>query len=558
MSHAFSARAAITLTFLSYIYFLQIYPNFVSPNDLTRLLLTSAIVDYGTIRIDEPIKKFGDTQDKAEYGGSYYSDKAIGLSLLAIVPYAALKAGCGILHVQPGVPWILFYLRCACVTIPFLALAGLLFRFWREFSPEHSVAACAQFLFLFGTIAFTYSVQFVSNCLSGMFLFASFYLLYRCRKNETLPVRSMLLSGACAGFAVLLEYPAAPPALILCLYAIVASKGAKRLAFYSGFAVFIAIMLGYNMAIFGTPFDVTYHHMADITHDEELSGGVFGFSLPSIGILFRILFGSDRGLFFFCPVLLLAIPGFVFWFRMSEWKTEAAAFLGICCALILMISGMGNWHAGWSFGPRYLSPLLPFLMTAAFVCMNDPRFRSRSALRVLMLLVGVLSFFIVTTGTITFPYPAPEMKDPVVQLTIPLFLRGDYSRNIGNLLGMSGWGSAILFYTIVAMAFLAFLGVGSGARVKIGRILQSAAAIMLAAGLLIFRSLLIQEQPVDVYLRGTACYFLGDYPGALKDLRQAYASTTDENLRKLIVYRARQARSKSETQQPRAGHPGRP
>src|SRR3990172_12512313 len=110
--------AIFLLLLLCYIYFLQIYPRWVSPGELSRFLLISAVVDDGTLQIDESIRRFGDTQDKAVFGGHFYSEKAIGLSLFGIPFYAIWKLLCRIFHLQPPVQLTMFWIRFCSVALP--------------------------------------------------------------------------------------------------------------------------------------------------------------------------------------------------------------------------------------------------------------------------------------------------------------------------------------------------------------------------------------------------------------------------------------------------------
>ena len=72
-----------------------------------------------------------------------------------------------------------------------------------------------------------------------------------------------------------------------------------------------------------TPFDVTYRHMSDQIHMSQHSQGVVGFRLPEMSALFALLLSSSRGLFFFSPVLLFAIPGLYLLFRNPKFRAEA-------------------------------------------------------------------------------------------------------------------------------------------------------------------------------------------------------------------------------------------
>ena len=74
----------------------------VGPQDITRLALTESIVLDGSLRID---RWQDQTVDKAVYRGHYYSDKAPGMSFLAIPSFVVLRS-LGVLreaNVAPGI-----------------------------------------------------------------------------------------------------------------------------------------------------------------------------------------------------------------------------------------------------------------------------------------------------------------------------------------------------------------------------------------------------------------------------------------------------------------------
>src|SRR5947209_15744462 len=62
-------------------------------NSASRLMLTYAIVDRGTIRLDGLEAHTG---DRAWFQGHSYCDKLPGYSLLAMAPYALARAALGV------------------------------------------------------------------------------------------------------------------------------------------------------------------------------------------------------------------------------------------------------------------------------------------------------------------------------------------------------------------------------------------------------------------------------------------------------------------------------
>lgn len=92
-SYRWATFCAVTLIYLALpnIY----YPPFLSPNDLSRLRLTRALLETHSFRIDPYVGQPspGKVGDLSFYGGHFYSDKAIGLSLAAVPPLAVLARG---------------------------------------------------------------------------------------------------------------------------------------------------------------------------------------------------------------------------------------------------------------------------------------------------------------------------------------------------------------------------------------------------------------------------------------------------------------------------------
>ena len=85
--------------------------------------------------------------------------------------------------------------------------------------------------------------------------------------------------------------------------------------------------------------------------------GAFASGLPGI------LFSPGRGLFFYSPILLLAIPGVYFWFRQSSSVSRIVYLIAalFAAAHILLYSQWPMWWGGHCFGPRLLTDITPCL-----------------------------------------------------------------------------------------------------------------------------------------------------------------------------------------------------
>lgn len=74
-------------------------------------------------------------------------------------------------------------------------------------------------------------------------------------------------------------------------------------------------------------------------------------------MLWSVLFGARKGLFFYWPLLLLAVPGAVMLFRRS--KVAGGALVIALLSIIYVTGCWWNWYYGWSYGMRPLIDVLP-------------------------------------------------------------------------------------------------------------------------------------------------------------------------------------------------------
>jgi hypothetical protein len=78
--------------------------------------------------------------------------------------------------------------------------------------------------------------------------------------------------------------------------------------------------------------------------------------------LFGNLVSPSRGLFVFSPILLFSITGFYFALRDAQHRSLAIAFGSIVGLHCIIIGSASMWWAGHSFGPRFMTDILPFLV----------------------------------------------------------------------------------------------------------------------------------------------------------------------------------------------------
>jgi hypothetical protein len=118
----------------------------------------------------------------------------------------------------------------------------------------------------------------------------------------------------------------------------------------------LAAQLALNAWRFGNPMEVGYGHGDGAPH-------YFLSQLPLT--IPALLVSPNKGLLFFCPVLVLGLLGAPAFAR--RYPREAALTASLVVVNLLFTATLNFWDGGWCWGPRYLVPLIPlWLLPAAF------------------------------------------------------------------------------------------------------------------------------------------------------------------------------------------------
>ncbi|KAB2960950.1 MAG: hypothetical protein F9K18_10925, partial [Thermoanaerobaculia bacterium] len=187
------------------------------------------------------------------------------------------------------------------------------------------------------------------------------------------PAAMAALSGALAGFAVLVKAAHLVAALPVGFWLVVSLARAARARGAAGeasrrarnarvagrlslpwslcFFVFLAAAAGYNAVRFGSPFETGY--------GEEATR----FTTP-LGLgLAGLLVSPGKGLIWYAPPLLLALFGLR---ALGRRRPEVVALLlAMSVGPLLLSSAYYQWHGGGAWGPRLLVPLLPLWLLPA-------------------------------------------------------------------------------------------------------------------------------------------------------------------------------------------------
>ncbi|MFI5119215.1 MAG: hypothetical protein ACHQM4_02330, partial [Thermoanaerobaculia bacterium] len=428
-----------------------VFPHFPSPNEFTRWALAASLVERGTLEISSALPLHGPAfEDVSEKEGRLYSNKAPGATLVALPGYVLARGFSGPPSSASMRP-VLWAMRLFGATLPAALLALVLFHAAGRFGASPSRAASAVFMLLFATPLFAYGLLLFSHALVAACLFGAWVALFL-PGDPSRAFRRDALAGALLGLAVLSEYPAAVPAGVLVLCAVIPAPR-RALAILAGGAPFAVALGAYDAACFGGIFELSSAHEREASFHALLSTGFFGFSLPSPAMLLRLLADPSKGLLVFSPFLLLW-PGA---FRASRNGLPREGRLALSLAplsLLLLYAGFPSWHGGFTVGLRYLVAALPFLVFP-FAFGEGGHLESA--------LVGASTLAVCAT-TLAFPFVPPGFALPWGSFATFFFERGLTAPNALQLVAPAV--ARFVLPAIVAVAAYLSLGEKSSARLR--------------------------------------------------------------------------------------------
>jgi hypothetical protein len=461
-------------------------------NQNSRLDLVRAIVEQRTLRIDDFHQN---TEDKAFVNGHYYSDKAPGLALLG-VPIAkaarTLMPAAGIDPTSPrGLVDLSYCLTLFTVALPMAAACACLFSIAMQLGSSVSASAFAALALSLATPMWAYSTLFWGHALAGACLVFAFAGALRLRGNvsSAWDVFWGLALGVTAGWATVTEYPSAPASAMVAALALnlVWNDERRRWRVLTGIAAgalpCLVALMAYQHAAFGSLFNPSYAYYPPGAFS-WMRHGYMGLTYPRIDVALKLLFGCRRGLLFSGPAVLAAPFGLGLLAKHPETRRAAVAGASIAAYYFLFHASFSSWPAGWSYGPRYMSPGLPLLCLGLAPLWDHLRPRWKIAIGVLAAAGVGLTLMAVSVGA----QPPDEFHCPLRQFYLPSFWAGRFSLNLGavlipaeqgtnhvhgafnlgELLGLQGLASLIPLFAVWVLA-VALWGWPSRASRAVGR-----------------------------------------------------------------------------------------
>ncbi len=417
----------IAVLLVSHVWMNEARIPFGNPNVLSRVYLALAMAGDGMFRIDRWVEAT-DIQDKAQYGGHTYSDKAPGASLL-LVPLAALLR---VVLGESDVYLLAFWLRLLGLSLPVVGFWLAARGYFAHLTDDRHAADALVAAGALGTVFFIYATELFAHATAGMLLFAS-YLLVRAvvvRPETSRKDLRCLAAGAIAGLAFTVDYVVvlAVPVLFLWLARASARSWRHVCLFAAACALPLVGWMAYNVTCFDHPLRVGFHFHADSDYGQQYRSGFLGVQLPSGADLWLLLLSPARGLCFLSPMLLLAVVGWRRQWRSRTARADAAISAAIVGAIVLFAATTIDPGGGWAVSSRYLTATVPFLLIGVAGWLRKAEAWA-VAVYAGLALVGLT---LVPLAAATFPVFPHGVENPIFELAWPLLRAGYVMPSVGS------------------------------------------------------------------------------------------------------------------------------
>lgn len=310
---------------------------------------------------------------KEEGKNALYSQYGLLMILLYAVFYSiGYVAQYLIPGVGPGYVTIFFVSLANCFITALFVFYFYLFA--RDITGSEKRAVLLSCVFGFGTFVVEYALKSgFSEPTHGLTILASFYHAYRYK--NTLEKRHLLYSGLFGAAALLTKFYSFMALGVISVYVlwIFIQNRDKNQGMGSGIStimVYYVVPLALGLGLFIAFNYVRYGSILDRVYSELYTQNkLFDFSAPHIlARSFNLLVSPGKGILIFAPVVFLTFTGLRTMFRSHRDES-------ILCFLIFFVhfaffSTFVLWHGDWSWGPRYLYIVVPFLILPVASLLN--------------------------------------------------------------------------------------------------------------------------------------------------------------------------------------------
>jgi len=235
--------------------------------------------------------------------------------------------------------------------------------------------------FAFTSYCFSHSQDGYEHIYEALFILLAWLYLLKGRNHEG--YKYFLFSSLFIGLGLMFR-----TTTLLAVPGIMFLIGSWKYRVLYGLTIipFILMLLFYNYFRFDNPFDNGYQKAWELAFNHL---GIIGFRLNTLPKhIFGLLIYPGKGLLFFSPSIILGIIG---WRKSAIKEYKLLISVIITVGLYLIIYGANfAWHgSAWSWGPRYIVPIIPLIYIGLFFF-----FHSTKNLKHIYTFLILISFFI--------------------------------------------------------------------------------------------------------------------------------------------------------------------
>jgi hypothetical protein len=345
--------------------------GYIEVSDTTYSLQTAeAILDHGQINIP-----YADSATLRASDGRSYSKYGFGLPLYYL-PFVEVGRTISAVTKLPREEMIWFLISFA--NIPFVAVALLFFAKLLRLLGISEI--CAAFLVLglgLGSLTWRYAVYDFSEAMQMSLLMLAVYCVVR--RSPAIVVAG----GVAFAWLVLVKliYVIFFPVFAIYLFT---RPGELRYRlkvltlFTLPFIVSCCFVGWLNAIRFGSALESGYGSEAEQFFPSQL--------LRTVAMLVGSL---DKGLFIFCPILILGLFGWKTFFQ--QHRSEAVLSLVLVVANLVWAASWHSWEGGWSWGPRLLVPTIPLWLLPSAFLLQETRSRLLQRIFALVIFISIIS-----------------------------------------------------------------------------------------------------------------------------------------------------------------------
>jgi len=402
--------------------------NFNGSGDtMPAVYLPVSILQYHNLIFDQFSQSIMNANDQYAFvlvNHNYYSLFPIVTPVL-VTPIYALSIGLlQVFSIPLDSQYIFLIAKSSAAAIAALSCVFVYFTCNELFSKK--IALISTAVFAFATNTWSISSQALwQHGIGELFLILLIWLIVRNEKNES--SINIIALGIVSGLFVF-NRPSDAILLIPCIYYIVRFYSHDLKTYIVAGILGGLPFLSYNLLVFGTPFGGYSRDFHQFVMNWDFTGHYAG-----------LLLSPNVGLFIFSPVLIFSIFGYL---RMKNFQNDrlASTFLIFGPAILLTIllySFFNEWYTEWSYGPRYLTAILPVMVLyfAAFLndFMKSPTDIRKKAIAGILLFLIVISVAVQFVGVFYYDFlPSKTMDDQRAWDWKDSVIAGSFSHGFGK------------------------------------------------------------------------------------------------------------------------------